>query len=111
MCTFCPDATGHSAQEGGITGYSPGKWELTAGSRSDCEQSRRHILKEIEMAKSNPRRAIIREWTSLTREKRRSVEQANAFADAALQRHRLPRSRRPPHDVIMAWLRPRIGRI
>ncbi len=62
------------------------------------------------MAKPNPRRAIIREWISLAREKRQSAQQASAFADAALQRHRLPRSRRPPHDVIMAWLRPRIGR-
>lgn len=62
------------------------------------------------MAKSNPRRAIIREWTSLAREKRQSIQQASAFAQTALQRHHLPRSRRPPHDVIMAWLRPRIGR-
>jgi len=62
------------------------------------------------MAKSNPRRAIIREWTSLACEKRQSTQQASAFADAALQRHRLPRSRRALHDVIMAWLRPRIGR-
>ena len=62
------------------------------------------------MAKSNPRRAIIREWTSLACEKRQSTQQASALAGAALQRHRLPRTRRAPHDVIMAWLRPRIGR-
>jgi hypothetical protein len=64
------------------------------------------------MAKTNPRRAIIREWTSLACEKRQSTQQASAFADAALQRqrHRLHRTRRAPHDVIMAWQRPRIGR-
>ena len=62
------------------------------------------------MAKSSPRRTIIREWMLLAREKRQSAEQASAFATAALQRHRLPRSRRLPHDVIVAWLKPRIGR-
>ena len=35
------------------------------------------------MAKSNPRRAIIREWTSLACEKRQSTQQASAFAAAA----------------------------
>jgi hypothetical protein len=62
------------------------------------------------MAKSNPRRRIIREWTSLAREKRQSIQQARVFAEAAMQRHSLTRSRRAPHDVIMTWLRPRIGR-
>jgi len=62
------------------------------------------------MAKSNPRRAIVREWMSLAREKRQSGEQASAFAGAAVQRHALPRSRKQPHDVIMAWLKPRVVR-
>ena len=62
------------------------------------------------MAKSSMRRAIIREWMSLAHEKRQSNQQARAFTKAATQRHSLPRSRRTPHDVIMAWLRPRIGR-
>mgnify|MGYP005823775715 CR=1 FL=1 len=62
------------------------------------------------MTKSSPRRSIIREWMTLTREKRQSTQQANVFAEAALQRHHLPRSRREPHEVIMTWLRPRIGR-
>ena len=83
---------------------------MVAGCQSDCGQSRCCILEEIEMAKSNARRAIIREWISLARDKRQSVQQASAFADAALQRHRLPRSMRPPQEVVMAWLRPRIGR-
>jgi hypothetical protein len=62
------------------------------------------------MAKSSPRRTIIREWMLLPREKRLSRQQASAFAEAAIQRYRLPRSRRAPHRVIMAWLRPRTGR-
>lgn len=62
------------------------------------------------MAKSSQRRAIIREWTSLPREKRQNAQQAAAFAEAALQRYSLPRSRRAPHDVVMGWLLPRIGR-
>ncbi len=62
------------------------------------------------MAKSNPRRTIIREWMLLAREKRQSSQQASAFAEAALQRHPLPRRRREGYEIIMAWLRPRIGR-
>jgi hypothetical protein len=62
------------------------------------------------MAKSNPRRTIIREWMSLTPEKRQSNGQALTFADAALQRHPLPRSRRGAREIVMAWLRPRTGR-
>ncbi|HEX7920000.1 MAG TPA: hypothetical protein VF583_03545 [Bradyrhizobium sp.] len=59
---------------------------------------------------SKVRRAVIREWMLLAREKRHSSEQAAAFAKAALQRHDLPRSRRTPHAIIMRWLRPRTGR-
>jgi len=59
---------------------------------------------------SEARRAIIREWMTLAREKRESGQQALAFANAAIQRHSLPRSRRTPQDVIMGWLRPRTGR-
>ncbi|MTV11778.1 MULTISPECIES: hypothetical protein [Bradyrhizobium] len=60
---------------------------------------------------SKVRRAVIREWMLLAREKRQSSEQAAAFARAALQRHDLPRSsRRTPYEIIMRWLRPRTGR-
>jgi hypothetical protein len=62
------------------------------------------------VARLNARRAIIREWMSLVREKRQSDRQALAFTKSAVERHDLPRSRRTPHDVVMAWLRPRIGR-
>jgi hypothetical protein len=62
------------------------------------------------MAKQEVRRAVIREWMALAREKRQSGQQAMAFAKAAAERHCLPRSRRTPHAVIMGWLRPRTGR-
>lgn len=62
------------------------------------------------MATNDMRRTIIREWMSLAREKRQSMEQATAFARNAAQQHSLPRSRRPPHTVIMAWLKPRMAR-
>jgi rRNA-processing protein FCF1 len=62
------------------------------------------------MAKPKIRRNVIREWMSLAQEQRQSARQAAAFARDALQRHSLPRSRRTPQAVIMAWLRPRTGR-
>jgi hypothetical protein len=54
------------------------------------------------MVTRKTRRAIIREWMILVREKRQSGRQALAFAKAAIERHSLPRSRRTPQDVIMA---------
>jgi hypothetical protein len=55
------------------------------------------------------RRAIIREWMSLPREKRQAGEQAAAFALKAIEKHEFrcsgDRQRR-----IMAWLTPRIGK-
>jgi hypothetical protein len=62
------------------------------------------------MTNQKVRRAVIREWMALAREKRQSGQQALAFASAAAQRHSLSRSRRAPHDVMMEWLRPRTGR-
>jgi hypothetical protein len=62
------------------------------------------------MAESNVRRAVIREWMSLACEKRKSGEQALAFAKAALQRHKLRRSRRSAQGVVVGWLRPCTGR-
>jgi hypothetical protein len=62
------------------------------------------------MANTNIRRTIIREWMSLPREKRQASQQARAFTKTAVQRHQLPRSRRAPHETIMAWLLPRTGR-
>ena len=62
------------------------------------------------MAESNVRRAVIREWMSLAREKRQSGEQALAFAKAAAQRHKLPRRRRPAEEIVLEWLGSRTGR-
>jgi hypothetical protein len=45
------------------------------------------------MLKSKIRRAVIREWMSLSPERRRSAAQAGAFAQSATERHSLPRSR------------------
>jgi hypothetical protein len=61
------------------------------------------------MAKANVRRTVIREWMSLPREKRQSEEQVAAFARKA-QAHSLPRGRRNPYAVVMAWLTPRTGK-
>jgi hypothetical protein len=62
------------------------------------------------MAKSPMRRAIIREWMAMTRDKRSTHEQAAAFAKAVVQRHRLPHSRRNSYAVVMGWLLPRTGK-
>jgi hypothetical protein len=62
------------------------------------------------VAKSNIRRTIIREWMMLAPEKRRFDRQALAFTTSVVERYDLPRRRRSPQAVIMAWLRPRIGR-
>ena len=62
------------------------------------------------MTKSPVRRAVIREWMALTRDKRSTHKHAAAFAKAVPQRHRLPASRRDPYAVVMGWLLPRIGK-
>jgi hypothetical protein len=54
------------------------------------------------------RRAIIREWMLLPREKRQSEEQAAAFALKAIEKHDFrggDRQRR-----VMSWLMPRVGK-
>jgi hypothetical protein len=62
------------------------------------------------MRPENPaRRAIIREWMALPRDKRQTGEQAAAFALKATEKHNFQcsgdRQRR-----IVAWLMPRVGR-
>jgi hypothetical protein len=56
------------------------------------------------------RRAVIREWMALPRDKRQTTEQAAGFAERAVHGHTLPRSRRDPQQVMMSWLLPRTGR-
>jgi hypothetical protein len=62
------------------------------------------------MTKLPVRRAVIREWMTLTRDKRSTHDQAAAFAKAAVQRHKLPTNRRDPYGVVMGWLLSRIGK-
>lgn len=57
-----------------------------------------------------PRRAIIREWMALPRDKRKSHEQAAAFAAEAIERHPF-RSRADRYRQVLTWLQPRIGRV
>jgi len=59
------------------------------------------------MPEHQARRAIIREGMSLPREKRQGDEQAAAFATKATAR--IP-SVDNPHQRIMRWLLPRVGK-
>ena len=55
------------------------------------------------------RRTVIREWMSLSKDKRASREQALAFAEKAQERHTL----KEPGSAtgrLMGWLLPRVGR-
>ena len=57
----------------------------------------------------NARRAIIREWMALPRDKRQTQEQVAAFAVKSLEKHKF-RCSGDPQRRIMAWLLPRSGR-
>jgi len=62
------------------------------------------------MRPENPtRRAIIREWMALPRERRQTGEQAAAFALRAAESREFPCSG-DRQQRIMAWLTPRIGK-
>ena len=55
------------------------------------------------------RRAIIREWMSIPKDKRQTEEQAAAFAMKVMER--VPsRSRGDPYQKVMGWLLPRVGK-
>jgi len=62
------------------------------------------------MKRQETRRQVIREWMGLPRDKRESKEQTADFAANAVQKHKLPRSRRDPREVMMDWLLPRTGK-
>ena len=53
------------------------------------------------------RRKIIREWMSLPKDKRKTEDQATAFARKAMER--IPSSG-DPYRQIMRWLLPRTGK-
>jgi hypothetical protein len=59
------------------------------------------------MPEHEARRAIIREWMSLPKEKRQREEQAASFATKATAR--IP-SIDNPNQRIMRWLLPRVGK-
>jgi RNase P protein component len=64
------------------------------------------------------RRKIIREWMTLSADKRKTEEQAVVFAKKASQQNQFPRSRRDPEHLfrrtsyqkVLGWLAPRIGK-
>ena len=55
------------------------------------------------------RRAIIREWMSLPRDKRQTEEQAAAFAMKAIEKQDF-RCSGDRHQRVMAWILPRTGK-
>ena len=55
------------------------------------------------------RRTIIREWMSLSPDKRQTKKQVADFAIKALEKHKL-RCSGDPHERVMAWLLPRSGK-
>ena len=52
------------------------------------------------------RRAIIREWMALSKDKRQTEQQATAFAAKVMER--VPGD--DPHRRVMGWLLPRAGK-
>jgi hypothetical protein len=59
------------------------------------------------MEKHETRRKIIRQWTSLPKDKRQRAEQAAEFAKKAIEQNELQPSRRDPCQRVMGWLLPR----
>jgi hypothetical protein len=55
------------------------------------------------------RRAIIREWMSLPRQKRQTAQQAAEFGLKTVEKHAFPSSG-DRQRKIMVWLTPRIGK-
>ena len=56
------------------------------------------------------RRKVIRQWMSLPKNRRHTAEQAVEFAKKAVEQNELRPSRRDPHQRVLGWLLPRIGR-
>ena len=55
------------------------------------------------------RRTLIREWMALPPEKRRTAEQAAAFAAKAVGMHAFGNDR-DPRERVLTWLTPRLGK-
>jgi hypothetical protein len=56
------------------------------------------------------RRKVIRQWMSLSKDKRHTAEQAAEFAKKAVEQNELRRSERDPYQRVMGWLLPRVSR-
>jgi hypothetical protein len=56
------------------------------------------------------RRRVIREWMLQPRDKRQTREQAAAFAARVVQANPIGPRHGDPHEIVMAWLSPRIGK-
>ncbi len=61
------------------------------------------------MENRETRRKIIRQWTSLPKDKRQTEEQAAEFAKKVIEQNELQANRRAVSGV-MGWLLPRTGR-
>jgi hypothetical protein len=74
-------------------------------------KERENVRPEVEQMRPehDARRKIIREWMSLAQDKRRTEEQAVAFAKEAIEKHDVHCSG-DPHQRIMGWLLPRTGK-
>ena len=68
-------------------------------------------MKDVMKKQRQARRRIIRQWTTLPMEKRRSVEQIAAFAETAARQNEnaFIHGRRDPRRKIIGWLLPRAG--
>jgi hypothetical protein len=66
-------------------------------------------MREVMKKQRQARRRIIRQWTTLPRNKRQSVDQIAAFARTSAHQNEsaFVHSRRDPYEKIMGWLLPR----
>jgi hypothetical protein len=72
---------------------------------------KREIIKgNRNMEDHETRRKVIRQWMSLSTDKRQTAEQAADFAKKALEQNELQPSRRAPYERVMGWFSPRTGR-
>jgi hypothetical protein len=72
---------------------------------------KREIVKgNRNMEDHETRRKVIRQWMSLSTDKRQTAEQAADFVKKALEQNELQPSRRAPYERVMGWFSPRTGR-
>jgi hypothetical protein len=69
-------------------------------------------MKDVINKQRQARRKIIRQWTGLPGNQRRSLNQMAAFAKTAARQNQnaFVHSRRGPYEKVVAWLLPRVGR-